>query len=271
MTDQDRLAGYVEVWWEAINDFVALLEDLEYDEWSTPTDLAGWDVRAVASHIAHLEAILAGGPEESAEVGEPAHVSTPMGLYTEIGVVNRRNVEPGVLIAEIRDAVTARYERLRSDPPTDGRAKPADVFGGVPWSWETLLRNRPLDVWMHEQDVRRATDRPGGMDSPAARHTTGYLIESFGYVLAKRVGAGAGTCAVLAVAGSDPVAFTVTDAGRGEALDGVPEDPTVTLAMDRETFICLAGGRRAPASGAVTVTGDAPLGERILATMATTP
>jgi hypothetical protein len=54
MTDQERLSGYVDVWWQAVDDFTGLLEQLPAEEWSTPTDLAGWDVRAVAAHIAHL-------------------------------------------------------------------------------------------------------------------------------------------------------------------------------------------------------------------------
>ena len=61
MTDQELLRAYVDVWWQAINDFIDLLEELPEEEWSTPTDLPGWDVKAVASHIAHLEGILAGG------------------------------------------------------------------------------------------------------------------------------------------------------------------------------------------------------------------
>src|SRR6187397_2323648 len=73
--DRAELAGYVEVWWQAVNDFLDLLEQLPEEEWTTPTDLAGWDVKACAAHTAHLEGILAGNPEETAEVGEPPHVT----------------------------------------------------------------------------------------------------------------------------------------------------------------------------------------------------
>ena len=271
MSDQELLATYVDVWWQAINDFTELLEELEPDDWDRPTDLPGWDVRAVASHVAHLEGILAGAPEETAEVGEPPHVTGLMGLYTEIGVVNRREADPDAIINEIREAATARHTRLLADPPTDASAKPEPIFGGVPWDWRTLLRNRPLDVWMHEQDIRRAVDRPGGMDSPAARHTAAYLAESLGYVLAKRVGAEPGTTAVLELDGSGTFAFAVTDAGRGERLPEPPSDPTITLRMDRESFIRLAGGRCAAEPGTVVVSGDEGLGARVLDAMATTP
>jgi uncharacterized protein (TIGR03083 family) len=270
-SDQELLAGYVDVWWHAINDFTDLLEDLDDADWSAQTDLAGWDVKAVASHIAHLESILAGHPEETAELGEPDHVTGLLGMYTEIGVVNRRDASPDAIINEIRSSTTARHTTLLADPPTDASAKPTMIFGGVGWDWRTLLRNRPLDVWMHEQDVRRAVGRPGGMDSAAARHTAEYLAESLGYVLAKRVGAASGTTAVLEMEGSEPFAFAVNDAGRGERLPEPPADPTVLLRMSREAFIRLAGGRCDAEPGTVTVEGDQALGQQVLDAMATTP
>ncbi|QWF21932.1 maleylpyruvate isomerase family mycothiol-dependent enzyme [Nocardioides sp. LMS-CY] len=271
MGDRELLAGYVDVWWQAINDFTDLLEELTDEDWSAPTDLPGWDVRAVASHVAHLEGVLAGQPEETADVGEPPHVKGLLGLYTEVGVVNRRDASPDAIINEIRAAATARHTTLLADPPTDAAGKPEPIFGGVPWDWRTLLRNRPLDVWMHEQDIRRAVDRPGGMDSPAARHTAEYLAESLGYVVAKRLGAPAGTTVVLELDGSSPFAFGVTDAGRGERLPHPPAPPTVLLRMEREALIRLAGGRCRPESGTVEVEGDQELGRRILDAMATTP
>jgi uncharacterized protein (TIGR03083 family) len=262
------LAGYVAVWWQAVNDFTDLLEELDAADWAAPTDLPGWDVKAVAAHVA---AILATGEEETAEVGRPDHVRSPMGLYTEIGVVTRRDADPDAIINEIRAAATARHTALLADPPTDPAARPDRTPGGVAWDWRTLLRNRPLDVWMHEQDVRRAVDRPGGMDSPAARHSAEYLAEGLGYVLAKRVGAPAGTTVVLEMEGSAPYAFAIADNGRGVRLEHPPADPTVRLLMDREAFIRLAGGRREPEPGTLRVEGDQDLGRRILGALATTP
>lgn len=273
--DKERLAGYVETWWQAVEDFTAVLEQVPAEQWTTPTDLAGWDVRACAAHTAHLESILAGNPEETADVGEPPHVTGFMGLYTEIGVVNRRDRSPEQIIGEIREVTSARQAQLIADPPTDGSASPTAIFGGVPWTWEVLLRNRPLDVWMHEQDVRRAVGLPGGLDSRPAQHTADYLTESFGFIVAKKAGAAPGTTAVLDVAGSPTVAFTVTQHAdgkvRGERLPVVPAEATVTLRTDRESFIVLAGGRRTPTEDAVTIQGDQELGARILAVMATTP
>ena len=271
MSDQERLAGYVEVWWQAIHDFTALLEEVPAEEWSTPTDLAGWDVRAVVAHTAHLEGILSGAPEETVEIGDAPHARGLMGLYTEQGVVARRDRTPDELINEIRAAATSRHTALLADPPTDGSAKPTTIFGGIGWDWNTLLRNRPLDVWMHEQDVRRAVGRPGGMDSPAAVHSADYLAESLGFVLAKRVGAEPGTTVVLEVEGHEPKAFEVTEERRGRPRAPVPADPPGRGAPAPGSVIVLAGGRRTPEEGAVVVTGDAALGQQVLDTLAVTP
>ena len=269
MDDRQRLSGYVDVWWGSVRSFTDLLDDLADDDWRRPTDLPGWDVHACAAHTAHLEAVLAGEPEEAPSADPTDGASSLISMYTEQGVVARQDRTPAELVEEIRRAATARYARLLSDPPTDGRAKPTPIFSGVGWDWQTLLRNRPLDVWMHEQDVRRAVDRPGGLDSPAAVHVVDYLSESLGYVLAKRAGAPAGTTLVLRVDGHDPVAFAVDESGRGRRLDDVPTAPTVGLAMDRESFIVAAGGRREP--GHVVVTGDGELAQRVLDRLAVTP
>ena len=270
MSDREELAGYVAIWWQAVNDFLDLLEQLPEDEWATPTDLAGWDVRACAAHTAHLESILAGNPEETADVGQPPHVTSPMGLYTEIGVANRREASPDAIINELREVATKRHTTLLADPPTDGEALPEVVFGGVPWTWRRLLRNRPLDVWMHEQDVRRAVGRPGNMDSAPAKHTAEYLAESLGYVLGKKVGAPTGTSLVLDMAGSEPFAFQIDENGRGQRV-APPAVPTATLHMDRESFIRLSGGRCDAEPGRVTVEGDERLGTQVLESLATTP
>ncbi len=271
MSDAQRLADYVEIWWQAIDDFTTLLEQLPEDAWSTPTDLPGWDVHAIAAHTAHLESLLGGGDHEEVEIGEPDHVKSPMGQFTEQGVVARRDRSADELINEIRSSATTRHTALLADPPTDPAAVAPGLFGMIGWTTERLLRNRPLDVWMHEQDVRRAVDRPGNLDGPAAVHTADYLAESLGFVLGKKAGAPAGTTAVLEIDGHAPYAFTVNDQGRGERLAETPADPTVLLATDRATFIALAGGRRRPEPGAVRIAGDTELGGRVVDGLAVTP
>jgi len=268
MSDAELLTSWIAVWERAIDDFLTLLEEVPEREWSTPTELPGWDVHAVVAHIAHLEALLAGARHEEVEIGEPAHVKSPMGTFTEQGVVARRDHTPAELLKEIRESVAVRSAELAADPPSDADAPAPGIFGAIGWSQRTLLRNRPLDVWMHEQDVRRATGRPGNLDSPAAHHVVTYLLESLGIVVAKRVGCPSGTSVVVAVDGVGTHAVRVNDAGRAETVEP-PAEPTVHLAMTVADHTVLAGGRGVPDS--VRVTGDRALAERILAAMAVTP
>jgi len=273
MSDRDELVGYVDTWWGAIESLLGLLEQLEPEEWALPTDLPGWDVHAVAAHVAHLESVLAANPQEPVRFDPPPHVRGPIGMFTEQGVIARRERAPADLIGEIRSSTTARRAELAADPPTDGAAPPRRTFPGVPWDTRTLLSNRVIDIWMHEQDLRRAVGRPGNLDSPAAAHTERQFLRGLPLVLAKRAAASAGATLVLDLAGATPVAVGVRKDGRGHRLREIPEQPTVRLAMDREAFVVLAGGRR-PASALddrVEVTGDGDLARRILAGLALTP
>ena len=271
--DEARLGQYIEAWKSTADDTVALLRSLDAEDWSKPTDLPGWDVRAVAAHLAHLESELAGFEQTPVDVPELEHVRSPMGTYTEIGPLARASWEPTAVVDELEQAVSVRFLGLREDPPTDGSADPPRTPGGIGWSWETLLRNRPLDMWMHEQDIRRAVGRPGDLNTPGAAHTVTVFTMSFAYSVGKRVAPPEATTVVLDVRGVQPVhlAVGVDAGGRAALMPSDPEVPTVHLEMDLETFTILGGGRRPPESLDVRVTGDTGLGRRILEAMAVTP
>src|SRR6476469_9721577 len=245
MNDATRLHDLVETWHTTAGDAVALLRELAEEDWGRPTDLPGWDVRAVACHLAHLESELAGNPQEQVEVPDADHVKGLMGQFTEAGVLARAGRSPAVVVDELESSVAKRYAELTTDPPTDATAPGPGFAGLIGWSWETLLTNRPFDLWMHEQDVRRATRRPGNLDTAGAAHATGVCARSLGYVLGKRAHAPAGSTLVVELSGPEEQVFAVEigEDGRGRPCAEVPADPTVRLCMDRETFIVLSGGR----------------------------
>jgi uncharacterized protein (TIGR03083 family) len=271
MSDASRLAVLVETWREAIADFVALARDISPQQRDLPTDLAGWSVQDNVAHTAHLEAVLAGAREETVEIRDAAHVNGLTGLYTEQGVVARRGRSMATLADEIEDAAAQRYAALQADPPTDAAASPPRTPGGVPWSTERLLSNRPLDVWMHEQDIRRAIGRPGGFDTAAARHTIAVLGAALPMVVGKRVAPPAGTTVRVDVPEADRSwTVSVGDAGRAALVDPV-EDPAVKITLGAEDFIVLAGGRRSVEATSAKVEGDEDLGRAVLANLAVTP
>jgi uncharacterized protein (TIGR03083 family) len=268
-----EIEQYVEVWHQAATDVVGLLRALDEAEWERPTDLPGWNVRAVAAHLAHLESELAGNPQETVQVPEAPHVKSLIGQYTETGPAARADWPTDRIIDELEASVEKRYAELRENPPADPSAPGPGFAQLAGWSWATLLSNRPLDVWMHDQDIRRAVGRPGGLDAPAAAHVAGVFDQSLPYVLGKRAGAEPGTSVVLEVTGAQPrtLAATVGDNRRGVALPEPPEDPDARLTMDFESWILLCGGRRTPEQVKVVVSGDEALAQRLLAGLAVTP
>ena len=272
-SEENRLQSYVATWAAAVADVLTLLRSLSDAEWDMPTDLPGWDVRAVAAHLAHLESELAGNAQEDVEVPEAAHIVTPMSAYTERGPIARASWTTDEIIDELERSCAKRLAELRADPPTDPQGDPPLTPAGIGWTWETLLSNRPLDVWMHEQDIRRAVGRPGGLDTAAAAHTASVFARGLGYVVGKRVAPAPGTTVVLDVNGPHlvHVAIEVGDDGRGRPLDQEPTEPTVRFLTDLESYVVLCGGRRSADDVKVAIEGDTELGRRIVESLAVTP
>jgi len=268
-----RLASYGDVWWAAVEDLLTLIADVPDDAWTTPTDLAGWDAHAVLAHLAHLEAVAVDTPHTPVDIGDAPHVRNDMGRFTEEGVVARRERSPAELVDELRTATATRRAALVATPPTEPTAPAPTVYGAIGWDTETFLGNRPLDVWMHEQDLRRAFGRPGGLQGVPAAYCTQKLLRSLPYVVGKRVAPPAGTTVVLSVGELPPVGVEIGDDGRARPLDvdGLPGDPTTRLATDLETFTLAAGGRRPVDVSRWQVSGDADLASRVLENLAVTP
>jgi len=273
MTDapDQGLVELVEIWHRACTDFVALVRQIPREQWDLPTDLAGWTVKDNVAHTAHLEAVLAGTPEETIEVEEAPHLVGPMSYYTEQGVLARRDRDMESLADEIEQAVATRYAALQADPPTDPSAAPPKSPGDAPWDYRTLLSNRPLDVWMHEQDVRRAINRPAGFDSPVAKHVLGVFGRALPMVVGKRVGPPSGTTVRLAIPDAG-LCWTVAVGEDGRAAAADDQSPaTTTVTVSPEDFVVLAGGRRAPEATQPQIEGDEALGRRLIAAMVVTP
>jgi uncharacterized protein (TIGR03083 family) len=264
------LVGLVDTWKQACDDFVELVRSLSEEQGDLPTDLPGWSVRDNVAHTAHLEAVLAGAPEETIEVAAAPHLVGLQNYYTEQGVLARRGRSLAALADEIEASVATRLAALRADPPVDGSAAPARTPGGIGWNVATLLSNRPLDVWMHEQDVRRAVGRPGGCDGPVAAHVVRVFAGALPMVVGKRVRPPAGTTLRLVVPDAEQdLAVRVGDDGRATFVTDAAADATVTLST--EEYVVLSGGRRAPATTGARVDGDEDLGHRLLESLALTP
>jgi uncharacterized protein (TIGR03083 family) len=186
--------------------------------------------------------------------------------------VARRGYRKHQVIDEFEDAVRRRAAQLDEEPLDDPAGKPPITPGAIDWDWQTLLRNRIVDIWVHDQDIRRAVGKPGDQDTPAAAFVQDVFGRAMPYVLAKRAGASPGTTMVVDITGPVPAVYgvAVDDDGRGVPVDATDLEPTVRLTMSTETFAMLAAGRRSPRELPVSVDGDASLGERVVGDMVVT-
>lgn len=267
----NSLETAVAAWRESADRIVALGEALPDDEWGAPTDCPGWTVGDIFAHLAHLESLFTAEPHPAEDYAGP---TTPalMPEFTEAGVDAYRGRSPAHVRDEFAAATTAARTALTSlpaDPDSIAPVRPP----GTDWSWRTLLRNRAIDMFVHEQDLRRALHRPGGWDGAAAQFTLSYFLSAMPFVVGKRIAPPARTSVVWRVRGT--VAFdggvVVGTDGRARTADPLPADPTVGLEMTSEDFLVLCAGRRPPADVPVETSGDVALAAEILAAMRLTP
>jgi uncharacterized protein (TIGR03083 family) len=265
----DHLATYVAAWKSCAADVEDLLLALDADDWSRQTDCPGWTVRDIAAHLAAMESELAGdpGPRVDQAAAAGANISS---AYTQAGVEERQARSPDELVTEFVEAVRRRAAELDAGPPQDPGGTPRRNPVGMGWDWQTLLRNRVIDLWVHEQDIRRAVGRPGDLDTPAARIVTDVFVSALPFVIGRRAGATPGSTVVVVVDGTE-MAYAVDPGGRCRPSEDVPDDPTVRLAMDTETLTVLGAGRREPLTVDVRIDGDRDLAERVLQGLAVTP
>lgn len=259
------LATYLAAWRDTADRVLDLATGLSTSDLATRTDCPAWTVHDVLAHLAAVESDLAVAGAEVA-----GHYTGEMvAALTQPGVTARADRSRDELLLELRTAIAARDEQLRELPDPQARARTGAI--GLKWTWDRLLRNRVIDLWVHEQDIRRAVGRPGAMDASGARISTYTFAAALPYVVGKKVGADPGTTVRLDIDGSVTMSMgvRVDDSGRAEPTEACSAD--VRLVMDTETFTLLAAGRRSPEEVEARVEGDRELGDRVLQELAVTP
>ncbi len=239
-------------------------ESLDESGWKAPTECPGWTVQDNLVHITALERFILGDPLPAADVPDDLpHIRNDVGRSNERWIESRRAWTGADALAEFRAATAARLDDLYA-LDDDGFAAPSWTPMGEGTVFD-LLGFRIFDSWVHEQDMRRAVDRPGDLDSAAARFSTGMMLDVLPYIVGKKVGAPDGSTVVLTLTGpiDRSAAVTVAD-GRARPLDTVPDTPTVAVRLAADAYARLACGRLDPdealVAGAVAIDGDVDLG-----------
>ena len=224
-----------------------LCSDLTDEQWATPTDCPGWDVKDTVSHLIGTERLLQKLPATTHRAADAEHVKNAIGQFNENEIDARR-------LATLRAGDDAYF-----DEPTMTPTGPGTVAD--------FLDVRILDVWSHEQDIRRALHRPGNLDSPAAGHTIDRLLRTLPIVVGKRARCPEGRAVRLIITGPTQRDVTVeVNGGRAGVVGHSEQAPLATITLDTETFVVLALGRASVAAlgGSIEVQGDDALGTAVV-------
>ena len=265
--------GFRAAYAEVFSDVAALAETLDEEDSLRATGCPGWTVRDHVAHITDLESILIGRPrvEHTVPEGLP-YIRNQPGQFMEIGVDARRGVPLAGLLAEYHDVTTARLAQLESleDAQLDEMGR--GFFGDS--KRRSLLAIRIFDVWSHEQDMRRALGKPGGLDGVAGAHSRERMLMGAGNRIQGRVAPPAGTTIVFDVTGQGGARRAILfDGERGRSTAAVPDAATTTMRLDLSTLTVLACGRSddPDARSRVVVEGDQNLGRAVLEDLGFTP
>jgi uncharacterized protein (TIGR03083 family) len=275
VTVHPSLQTYIDAWTQSIEAISELVTPLVEGEWNRPTVCPGWSVRDVVSHVIGIECEMLGDPRPIHTLPRDLfHVKDELSRYLEVQVDVRRCHTAPEMTAELEYTIIRRSRQLRNET-RDPETKIRGPLAGAEASLEQVLRLRAFDVWVHEQDLRHALDKPGNLDSPGALVARDVLLEGLSKVVAKDAGAPPHSAVVVDVNGPLDFMRTVRVDGEGRgSVSGSPSlGPVVTLMLDWEAYVLLACGRARPEALAdrVKIEGDLDLAEAILRSFAVTP
>jgi uncharacterized protein (TIGR03083 family) len=262
--------------WSSIEE---LCSGLEPGQWTRSTECPGWDVKDQLAHMCGIESRLLGRPQPEPAPDRPSHVRNDLGALNEAQIELRRPWAAEKVLEEFREVTAQRLRVLAGLDPEAWDTERETPLGRAKTREHIAIR--VVDSFYHEQDIRRATERPGHMNGAVARHTYERMRGAMPFVVAKRAQAPDGTKVVFLVEAprdwmTGPFEVGV-EAGRGSftGSKGVGAPVAATLTFDLESFLRFAGGRwsaeRGLGEGRVRIQGDEALARRILEGMAVTP
>lgn len=252
--------------WGAVG---ALGDVLGESEWELPSECPGWTVRDVLSHMVGTERSLL-GETAPAPLSAPAHVHNEVGARNEGWVEALRNHSGPQVLAVFRDVTGRRLDQLRSWPSSRFDEVGPSPVGQVPY--REFMAVRVMDCWIHEQDMRVATARPGHREGPAASLAIDRLTSAMPFVVARQAKAPEGSSVRFELTGTPSRRLdVVVRGGRGAVEQGLTSDPSAEVRMDLEVFWRLGCGRvtgeAARGAGLVDLKGDTELAERVVDSM----
>jgi uncharacterized protein (TIGR03083 family) len=254
-----------EVW----SSLEALGLSLSDEEWRAPTPCPGWDVAAQYAHVIGTESMLLGRPNPAVDPGQPAHVRNSIGGFNEVWVAHLAPLERREVLELFKEVTTARSRAL------EGMSE--EEFSSPSWTpigqadYRRFMQIRVFDCWVHEQDVRQATARPGHLEGPAVEQSLDEVVRALGYIVGKKAGCPEGASVRFDITGpAGRVVDVAVAEGRARVVEDLAGPPTATLILALADFMAVACGRVGPEAVSTELRGDAELAQRVLGCLAFT-
>lgn len=236
---------------------LAVMSEIDDEAWSRPSGCPGWTVHDVLSHMIGLERVMLGDPFPDHTVDPmPPHVKGAFAEHTEVDVDLRRGRSRDEQLAEARETFDRRAEVLGELSAEDMEQPMKGVLGTD--VAVKVLGVRLFDLYAHEQDIRRAADRPGHLQGPAPD------------VFWKRSGRGLAATLRNDPPASGAVTFVIDEPEPRDLSIDLGDGPGAALTLDWSTWTALVCGREDARTDRVVVDGDEDLAATVLAAMSIT-
>ena len=145
---------------------VAQLRSLAPEDWTKPTDCAGWDVKAMAAHMLGMAEMTASLLEMRRQMKSARQRGGEfIGALTAIQVEARRSLPPTEIVKRFAAAGPKAARARRRTPGfvrrrVDPELQPVGDGSHEPWTFgyviDVILTRDP---WMHRIDIAQATGR----------------------------------------------------------------------------------------------------------------
>ena len=266
---QDSVVDALTEEWRVID---ALLAELDGDQWLAPSNLPGWTVHDIVSHLIGTESLLSGinPPSINLDVHALPHVHNEIAAFNERWVEGLRRTPHSDLLTRYREITAERTEALRSMTSADWDAETQTPVGLAPYGRFMCIRT--FDCWMHELDIRDAAGIPGEEGGWRAETAFREITSALGFVVGKRGKAPEGARITFELEGPLARSLHVSVDARATLVPELDGPATTTISMSSPLFTRIAGGRVHASDHRtdISLRGDTTVGTRVVDNLAFT-
>lgn len=240
-----------EVFRRAVAALDALLGDLEHSDWSQHA-LRDLDVQGLVGHLIGVERLFAAAlaDKSAPDVSGDDHVGA-----TQPAAERQAGRAPAATHREWFDAATASIARLAEVD----NSQPISFYG-VTLPLDDLLVVRAFEMWIHDEDIRRATGRPlAAPDPERLARMVGLAATLLPAGIARAGRARPGATVRLVLTGTGGGTWDVSLDGSNEARRADSR-----IVVDAAAFCRVVGNRNDQKSSGAMVTGDTAAGSDLL-------